>query len=135
VITTSFAKPSSRTCPQARAVDPSDTEEFPEQTSSRYRVHLCLGPNCSARGSRDLLSVLEAAVQRAGLGDTVEIVASTCRNRCEIGPSMNVYPGPYFYREVTAEVIELIVDQHLAGGTPVEEHLVKFVLPNLPDIF
>jgi (2Fe-2S) ferredoxin len=79
--------------------------------------------------------VLEAAIQRAGLSDSVEIVASTCRNRCEIGPSLNVYPGPFFYREVTAEIIEAIVEQHLAGGTPVEDHLVKFSLPNLPDIF
>lgn len=82
-----------------------------------------------------MLPVLESAVGSAGLSDKVEITASTCRNRCEIGPSLNVYPGPFFYREVTEEAIEAIVFEHLVGGQPVERWLVKFVLPNLPDIF
>ncbi|MEA2527222.1 MAG: hypothetical protein QOF73_4449 [Thermomicrobiales bacterium] len=32
---------------------------------------------------------------------------------------MNVYPGPVFYNELTAEAIEEIVREHLAGGRPV----------------
>jgi (2Fe-2S) ferredoxin len=99
-----------------------------------FRIHLCVGPNCTARGSQLLLTVLEAAIQDAGLSDRVEITASTCRNRCEIGPSLNVYPGPFFYREVTAEVIQRIVSEHLAEGMPVDEHLVKIALPNLADL-
>jgi (2Fe-2S) ferredoxin len=78
--------------------------------------------------------VLEAAVERAGLTGKVEITASTCRNRCEIGPSLNVYPGPFFYREVTPEAIQRIVTEHLMGGVPVEDHLVKIALPNLADL-
>jgi len=78
--------------------------------------------------------VLEAAVERAGLTEKIEITASTCRNRCEIGPSVNVYPGPFFYREVTPEAIQRIVTEHLVGGVPVEDHLVKIALPNLADI-
>ncbi len=84
-----------------------------------YRVHLCFGPNCSPRGSRDLLPVLEAAVARAGLGDRVEIIATTCRDRCDYGPSMNVYPGPIFYNGLTEAAIEEIVQEHLVGGQPV----------------
>ena len=84
-----------------------------------YRVHLCFGPNCSPRGSRSLLPVLEAAVARAGLQDRVEIMATTCRNRCDYGPSMNVYPGPIFYNELTPEAIEEIVREHLGAGRPV----------------
>ena len=84
-----------------------------------YRVHLCFGPNCSPRGSRALLPVLEAAVARAGLRDRVEIVATTCRDRCDYGPSMNVYPGPTFYNELTPEAIEEIVREHFGAGRPV----------------
>ena len=84
-----------------------------------YRVHLCFGPNCSPRGSRDLLPVLEAAVARAGLSERVEIIAATCRDRCDYGPSMNVYPGPVFYNQLTDAAIEEIVREHLAHGRPV----------------
>ena len=91
----------------------------PREAGARYRVHLCFGPNCSPRGSRELLPVLEEAVARAGLGDRVEIVATTCRDRCDYGPSMNVYPGPVFYNELTPEAIEEIVREHLGAGRPV----------------
>lgn len=86
---------------------------------ARYRVHICFGPNCSPRGSQALLPVLEEAVARAGLTDQVEIIATTCRDRCDYGPSINVYPGPTFYNEVTPEAIEEIVDQHLRRDQPV----------------
>jgi len=82
-----------------------------------------------------LLPVLEEAIEHAGLAGRVEIIASTCRNRCETGPSMNVYPGPFFYREVTEEAIHQIVTRHLVGGEPVDEWLVKINLPNLADLF
>src|SRR5262249_44531425 len=65
-------------------------------TVASYRVHLCFGPNCSERGSRALMSVLERAIAEAGLADAIEVLATTCRNRCEDGPSLNVYPGPVF---------------------------------------
>ena len=62
---------------------------------AEYRVHLCFGPNCTLRGSRSLLAVLREELERAGIADKVEVIETGCRNRCDFGPSMNVYPGPY----------------------------------------
>jgi len=84
-----------------------------------YRVHVCFGPNCTPRGSQALLPLLEAAVARAGIADRVEVIATSCRDRCDYGPSMNVYPGPVFYNGLTPEAIEEIVREHLLGGRPV----------------
>ena len=78
---------------------------------SEYRVHLCFGPNCTERGSRALMPILERAVREAGLSDRVEILATTCRNRCDYGPSLNVYPGPVFYNLLDRTAICEIVDQ------------------------
>lgn len=72
-----------------------------------------------------MLPVLRDAIARAGIADQVEVIASTCRNRCDYGPSMNVYPGPTFYNELTPEAIEEIVTEHLAGGRPVERWLFR----------
>lgn len=84
--------------------------------ASQYRVHLCFGPNCSERGSRALWPHLARAIAEAGLGGRVEILATTCRNRCDYGPSMNVYPGPVFYNQIDEAAIDVIVREHLAGG-------------------
>jgi (2Fe-2S) ferredoxin len=83
-------------------------------------VHICFGPNCSPRGSRQLLPALHDALGRAGIAHDIEVIATTCRNRCDWGPSVNVYPGPVFYAHVTSEAIEEIVREHLLGGRPVE---------------
>ena len=91
----------------------------------QYRVHLCFGPNCTGRGSRVLLPALEQAVFEAGLGDRVEILATTCRNRCDYGPSLNVYPGPVFYNGVDAEAIREIVERHLKQGEIVDRWLFR----------
>jgi (2Fe-2S) ferredoxin len=93
---------------------------FERNDAEGYRVHLCFGPNCTPRGSRELLPVLQDAIRRAGIADRVEVIATSCRNRCEFGPSVNVYPGPVFYAHVTPEAVEEIVREHLVGGRPVE---------------
>ena len=96
---------------------------MPEQPA--YRAHLCLGKNCSARGSQALLKKLEREVREAGLADRVEVSATSCRDRCDFGPSMNVYPGPVFYNEIDAEAIEEIVTSHFLLWRPVERFFFK----------
>ena len=90
-----------------------------------YRVHLCFGPNCSERGSRALMPILERAVREAGLADRVEVLATTCRNRCDYGPSLNVYPGPVFYNLVDQSAISEIVTRHLGNGTIADRWLFR----------
>ena len=94
-------------------------------TTSDYRVHLCFGPNCSERGSRALMPILELAVREAGLADRVEILATTCRNRCDYGPSLNVYPGPVFYNLVDQSAISEIVTRHLGNGAIADRWLFR----------
>ena len=93
--------------------------------NGEYRVHLCFGPNCSERGSRTLMPILERAVREAGLADRVEVLATTCRNRCDHGPSLNVYPGPVFYNLVDQAAISEIVTRHLGNGAIVDHWLFR----------
>ena len=93
--------------------------------SGEYRVHLCFGPNCTERGSRALMPILERAVREAGLSDRVEVLATTCRNRCDDGPSLNVYPGPVFYNLLDRTAICEIVDRHLGHGAVADQWLFR----------
>jgi (2Fe-2S) ferredoxin len=67
---------------------------------------------------------LRQELLRLGIADEIEILETSCRNRCETGPSVNVYPGPTFYCGVTPAVLRRIAASHLASGIPVEEHAV-----------
>ncbi|MCC6703552.1 MAG: (2Fe-2S) ferredoxin domain-containing protein [Thermomicrobiales bacterium] len=94
-------------------------------TEPAYRVHICHGPNCTPRGgAKALIEALEAEVRRLGIEDRVEILATSCRNRCELGPSVNVYPGPVCYGHVTLTAITQIAREHLRDGVPVIEYIV-----------
>ena len=46
-----------------------------------------------------------------------------CLRICEQGPIAVVYPDGVWYRSVSIEVIDRIVDEHLIGGKPVAEHV------------
>lgn len=45
-----------------------------------------------------------------------------CLRICEDGPIAVVYPEGVWYRGVSTEVLDLIIDQHLVGGRIVEEY-------------
>jgi NADH-quinone oxidoreductase subunit F/NADP-reducing hydrogenase subunit HndC len=90
-----------------------------------YRVHICHGPKCTPRGgARWLVRALETEVKRLGIEDRVEILVTSCRNRCELGPSVNVYPGPVCYGHVTPEAMIRIAHDHLLRGERVSDLVV-----------
>src|SRR5437764_15490585 len=91
----------------------------------QFRAHVCLGKNCSARGSEALLKKLEREIRAAGLAGRVEVSATSCRDRCDFGPSMNVYPGPVFYNYLHEEAIEEIVLSHFVLGKPVQRFIFR----------
>jgi (2Fe-2S) ferredoxin len=88
-----------------------------------YRLYLCHGPHCSARGAASTRDALDTALWQAGLLGAVELQSSGCQDHCDHGPNLLVHPGACRYAGVTPERAAAIVARHLAGGGPVEEWL------------
>lgn len=102
-------------------------------------------PNCAPREeSRAVWNHLKARLKQLGLAsappkwradltcdpDPVEAGGGRllrtkvdCFRICEAGPICVVYPDGTWYRGVTIDVIDRIIDEHLVGGVPVAEHV------------
>lgn len=92
----------------------------------KYRVYVCGNIHCRANGSEALLRLLEEQIWAAGLDADVDVRVSGCQNRCDFGPNLTVWPGPFRYAHLTPEAIARIVAQHLRDGEPVRELLHDF---------
>ena len=74
---------------------------------------------CKAKGSERLRNYMKARAKELGLTD-VRINQSGCLDRCELGPSMVIYPEGVWYTVRTIEDVDAILDRHLIGGGRVE---------------
>lgn len=94
-----------------------------------YRIHVFVCTNkrpdghprgsCAAHGSESLRDYLKARAKELGLPG-VRINSAGCLDRCELGPTLVVYPEGVWYGFKTHEDIDAILETHLCQGGRVE---------------
>ena len=75
---------------------------------------------CKEKGAVALRNYLKARVKELGL-EGVRINQSGCLDRCELGPTMVIYPEGIWYRCRTSEDVEEVLQTHVIGGGRVEQ--------------
>ena len=99
-----------------------------------YRLHVfcCVNERpaghprgcCKERGGVRLRNYLKARAKELGL-EGVRINQSGCLDRCELGPTMVIYPEGVWYSYSTPEEADEILRTHLIGGGRVERLLLR----------
>ena len=99
--------------------------DTPHMEAYTRHVLVCTGGYCSPdRRGRAMYARLAQLLQREGLlfGPTrVKRSETPCLGVCSAGPIVAVYPEGTWYANVTAELLERIVVEHLKHGRVVEE--------------
>lgn len=74
--------------------------------------------SCMGRGAADVLAEFRDLQGEKGHFH-YKVIATSCLEPCMAGPNVVVYPDNVWYGGVTVDDVELIIDQHLVGGQPV----------------
>lgn len=89
-------------------------------------------PSCVNPQTQDLFQHLAQSLMQKGIIATVQPVRTACLNRCNAGPVMLVEPGHTMYAGLTKAKIDRIIDEHIIGGTPVDEYIIPDELWDAP---
>jgi len=74
---------------------------------------------CSEKGSEALRNYMKTRARELGIKDT-RINAAGCLDRCELGPTMVIYPEGVWYTYRTETDLDEILNTHLIQGGRVE---------------
>lgn len=91
----------------------------------KYYVLVCGGTGCTSNHSGEVVEALEEQLGKHGLEDDVKIIQTGCQGLCAKGPVVVVHPGAVYYEEVNPKKVEVIVDEHIIGGVPTDDYLLK----------
>lgn len=96
----------------------------------RRHIFLCAEPTkpkcCATEAGLESWDYLKRRIAELKAQGVVGIgrTKANCLQVCARGPIAVVYPEGVWYHSCTPEVLERILQEHLIGGTPVEEYVI-----------
>jgi len=103
-------------------------QDLSEKQSEQYHqskeiIQVCTGGGCIACGSLNLRDQLAEKLEERGLSNKFMIKSTGCLGPCSKGPVILMKKSGVFYENVQLADIDLLIDEHLLGGNPVEKLL------------
>lgn len=75
---------------------------------------------CHSKQSVDLVAKFMEVIEEEELGNEVFVSNTGCFGICEKGPIVVIYPDNVWYRSVSPDDVEDIMEEHIQGGKVVE---------------
>ena len=85
-------------------------------------------PSCGPRGSLEVYRRFKDGVRARGIRDHVMVVRTGCLKHCSQGITVNLWPLNLWYRGVTLEDVDEILDHSVIAG----EEIDRLRMPDIP---
>jgi (2Fe-2S) ferredoxin len=86
-------------------------------------------PSCGPRGSLAVYQRFKDRVRELGVRDQVMVVRTGCLKHCSQGITVAVWPYNLWYRRVTLDDVEEILQRTVLGGG---EEVERLRMPDIP---
>ena len=96
--------------------------------SSDIRIVVGMATCGIAAGARPVLNAFMEGVDKEGLNDKVTVTQTGCIGICQYEPVVEVFQSgkeKVTYVKMTAEKVEKVLKEHIAGGKVVEEYTIN----------
>ena len=80
--------------------------------------------SCKRKGSEKLRDYMKVRAKELGIKN-VRINSSLCLDRCELGPTVVIYPEGVWYTVANQQDIDEVLQTHLVEGGRVERLMLK----------
>ncbi len=98
--------------------------ELERQKQFKHRVLYCSAAGCLSCGADSTRDSLKKSLAAKGLDKETEVLGTGCMGLCGEGPLVKVTDDDTLYERVDGHAAEKIVDEHLAGGGRLNDHMV-----------
>lgn len=106
-------------------------------TYYRYQMFFCINQKAEAKAccanhqAQAMRDYAKSKLKKLGLHHVGACRANTtsCLGRCDEGPILVIYPEGVWYSYKTHHDIDLIIEQHIIHGQPVEQLLLSSLPP------
>lgn len=109
------------------------SDRLPNDPALFYQSHVFVCTNrrpdghprgcCASKGSEKLRDYMKARAKELGIRG-IRVNSAGCLDRCELGPTMVIYPEGIWYKVTTAEEIDRVLTAHLQQGGRVPELMI-----------
>ena len=85
-------------------------------------------PSCGPRGALEVYRRFKDGVRARGIRDHVMVVRTGCLKHCSQGITVNLWPLNLWYRQVTLDDVDEILDRSVIAGEQIE----RLRMPDIP---
>jgi len=91
----------------------------------RIDLLICCGSGCVSAGALKVKEQFHNVLKTKGLTNEINIIETGCMGPCDYGPVIVIYPEGVFYKKVTPDDVEEIVNEHFLKGRPVKRLMLQ----------